>query len=321
MSQVSTPHAIGSLLCAAALLAAGPSLWRAGAIAQQGPKHLNPMVEKLSQGKPVFGIATDDFSMENARAIARADIDYVRIEQEHAPMNFEKVRDFLIGMIDKTAILKKGNAQVNVAPVARFAPYGHESNAWIVKQALDIGLMGVMFNQVDTPEQAIAAVRAMRYPQRRTSKHPLPQGIRGSGASNALWFWGVSNAEYFDRADVWPLNPDGDLLCIIMIESVEGVKNLDAIAAVPGVGMLFPGAAGDLGNSLGVPPGSPEREQGLQTVLKACLRHNVPCGVLANANDIPRRIKEGWKYLEVPGGAISAAGEAALKAGRAALQP
>jgi 2-keto-3-deoxy-L-rhamnonate aldolase RhmA len=45
------------------------------------------------------------------------------------------------------------------------------------------------------------------------------------------------------RADVEPLNPDGDLLAIMMIESTEGVKNADAIAAVPGVGVIFLGAS------------------------------------------------------------------------------
>ena len=95
--------------------------------------HLNLMFEKLAQGKPVSGIATADCSMENAHAIARANIDFVRIEQDHAPMNFATVRDFLVGMIDKTAILKKGNAQGSVAPIARFAPYGQEQAAWVVR--------------------------------------------------------------------------------------------------------------------------------------------------------------------------------------------
>jgi hypothetical protein len=86
------------------------------AFAQQPYIHLNPMIEKLAAGKPVLGITTADFSMENAHAIARADIDFVRIEMEHGPMNFEALRDFLVGMIDKSAILRKGNAQPRVAP-------------------------------------------------------------------------------------------------------------------------------------------------------------------------------------------------------------
>src|SRR5258708_2997720 len=106
--------------------------------------------------------------------------------------------------------------------------------------------MGVMFNGVDKREQALVAVRNMRYPQKRTSKYPEPKGLRGYAPGMALWSWGVSDAEYERRADVWPLNPDGDLLAIMMIETTEGLKNADAIAAVPGVGAIFVRARGDL---------------------------------------------------------------------------
>jgi hypothetical protein len=82
-------------------------------------------------------------------------------------------------MIDKATILKKGNAQPNVAIFARFAPYGREQAQWFVKQALDIGLMGVIFNGIDNREQALLAVRNMRYPQQRNSKYPEPPGLRG----------------------------------------------------------------------------------------------------------------------------------------------
>ena len=94
-------------------------------------------------------------------------------------MDFAGLHQFTVGMIDKAAILKKGNLQPNVAIFARFAPYGREQAQWFVKQALDIGLMGVIFNGIDNAEQALLAVRNMRYPQRKTSKYPDPPGLRG----------------------------------------------------------------------------------------------------------------------------------------------
>jgi 4-hydroxy-2-oxoheptanedioate aldolase len=290
--------------------------------AQQSPAHLNPVVEKLAQGKPYFGISTSDLSLENAHALARADIDYVYVDMEHEPMNFEALRTFVVGMIDKAAILKKGNAQPNVAVFARFAPYGREQSEWVVKQALDIGLMGVIFNGVDTKEQALLNVRNMRYPQPKGSALMEPLGLRGSGPENALWFWGIPRAEYDRRADLWPLNPQGDLLAIMMIETTEGLKNVNEIAAVPGVGGIFVGAGGDLHQYLGVSRDSPELEAAYQTILKACLAHNVPCGMSISANDMPRRIKEGWKMLGAgrAGGGITPANDAALRAGRAALK-
>jgi 4-hydroxy-2-oxoheptanedioate aldolase len=84
----------------------------------------------------------------------------------------------------------------------------------------------------------------------------------------------------------------------MMIETAEGLKNADAIASVPGVGAIFVGAGADLSQYLGVDRNSPELEQGFQTILKACLAHNVPCGITAvSANDIAKRLAEGWKMI------------------------
>jgi hypothetical protein len=92
--------------------------------AQQAPKHLNPVIEKLAAGKPFFGVQSGDLSLENARALARAEIDYVYLDMEHGPMDFEGLHRFTVGMIDKATIQKKGNLQPNVAVFARFAPTG-----------------------------------------------------------------------------------------------------------------------------------------------------------------------------------------------------
>jgi 4-hydroxy-2-oxoheptanedioate aldolase len=87
----------------------------------------------------------------------------------------------------------------------------------------------------------------------------------------------------------------------MMIETTEGLKNADAIAAVPGVGAIFVGAGGDLHQYLGVETNSPEVEQAFQTILKACQAHNVACGITAlNANDIARRLAQGWKMIRSP---------------------
>jgi 4-hydroxy-2-oxoheptanedioate aldolase len=287
-----------SLAEVAALITIWVSVPTATLSAQPAPKHLNPVIEKLAAGKPFVGVQTGDLSLENARALARADIDYVYLEMEHGPMDFEGLHRFTVGMLDKAAILKKGTAQPNVAIFARFAPYGREQAQWFVKQALDIGLMGVIFNGIDNPEQALLAVRNMRYPQKKTSQYPEPPGLRGYSPVNAVWWWGISEAEYERRADLWPLNPNGDLLAIMMIETAEGLKNADAIAATPGVGAIFVGAGADLSQYLGVERNSPVLEQGFQTILKACLAHNVPCGITAlNSDDIAKRLKEGWKMI------------------------
>jgi 4-hydroxy-2-oxoheptanedioate aldolase len=152
----------------------------------------------------------------------------------------------------------------------------------------------------------------MRYPQLKGSGHMEPAGIRGYGTGGAQWAWGLNAAEYERHADVWPLNPDGDLLATIMIESVEGLKHLDEIASVPGVGALFLGAGADLSHSLGVPQNAPEVEAGFQQVLRACKAHKVACAITASsANDVVRRVREGWTIIRSTVPAI-AAGRAQL---------
>jgi 4-hydroxy-2-oxoheptanedioate aldolase len=305
-------------LIVTALLVAGASTSLPYA---QAPVHLNRIIEQLAQGQVAFGVSNEDMSLENARMLATEDLDWVYIDYEHAPMNFETLRMFLVGMIDRAHAARTGSVQPRVTPLARFAPYAREGTEWAVKQGLDQGLMGVIFNSVDNREQALRNVRAMRYPQRRGSPRMEPIGLRGSGPDNALWFWGLPMADYVQRADLWPLNPAGDLIAIMMIETAEGVKDVDAIAQVLGVGGFYIGPS-DLSNSLGVPPGSPETEAAIQTVLKACLTHKVACGITASAADMPRRVKEGFRILGGGGiaGGLSPAADAAIRAGRAAAQ-
>ena len=287
-----------TILVAALLLALGALTGSTSA--QQAPLHLNPAVEKLAHGQAIIGTQTDDMSLQNCHSLARMDFDYSYVDMEHGPLNLDGLAYCIAAMVDKAAVLKKGNAQPNVALFARFPPYGRDlqANDWIVKQALDMGLMGIIFNGVDNKEQMTRLVQYMRYPQPKTSKYLEPPGLRGYAPGNATFAWGVSAAEYEKHADVWPLNPEGDLLAIPMIETAEGLKNVNEIATVPGVGAIFIGAGGDLHQYLGVAQDSPEVEQARQTILAACKAHNVACGITALSKaDVERRLKEGWKMI------------------------
>src|SRR5437762_12935656 len=132
--------------------------------AQQQKLHINPVIAKLAEGKTVYGLNTGDLSRVYAREVARAPVDFVYADMEHNPLDFPTLHLFLMGMTDKAMVLKKGNLQPNVALFARFPPEADQSQ-WVVKQALDIGLHGVIFNGVDNQEQALIAVKSMRYPQ------------------------------------------------------------------------------------------------------------------------------------------------------------
>lgn len=110
---------------------------------------------------------------------------------EHSPFNFETLYHFTLGTIDKAATAKRGNPKADLAVFARFPPYGREQVEWLSKQALDIGLMGIILSSIDNAEQARQAVQSMRYPQMRDSSIPEPQGKRGWSPGLASWLWGV----------------------------------------------------------------------------------------------------------------------------------
>jgi 4-hydroxy-2-oxoheptanedioate aldolase len=194
-----------------------------------------------------------------------------------------------------------GAPRPKLTPVVRIPQEGDEVVKSTIKQLLDQGVMGIIVPHVRTKEQAMKIVEAMRYPPQRGAKYPSPPGIRGWGPTRAVRLWGIDAPEYARRADVWPLNPDGELFAIAMIESREAIKNIDEILSVPGLGGVLIGPA-DLSLSLGVGnpggfPQAPEVEAATATVAKACAAHKmVACGTFESPNP-PARIAQGFKLF------------------------
>jgi 4-hydroxy-2-oxoheptanedioate aldolase len=176
-----------------------------------------------------------------------------------------------------------------------------------------------MYPAIETREEAELAVRTARYPPSRESPYGGLRGIRGNGNMPAAWFWGLSRAEYSRRADTWPVNPQGEMLLLLQIETVEGVRNIDEILSVPGIGVAFVGP-NDLAQSLGVPSGHPDHEAAIQTALKACQAHNVPCAITVTARDVAKRLNEGFRMVALPSGGLEAPMDEALKIARATLK-
>ncbi len=309
--------AIGTTIVVALLLSALPH-------AQKPAVRFNHAIQKFVESKTAFGMVVNDSSLEYAQSITRSGLDWILIDMEHGSMDVQQLRTFMIGMTDVGAAVKRGSPEPAVTPIVRLPQYGREPLQFMIKQVLDVGVFGIIFPTVESKEQALNAVRAMRYPQPKGSSVMEPTGQRGAGSGNAVWYWGVPTADYERRADVWPLNPEGELLAIMMIESVEGMKHADEIAAVPGVGGILIGP-GDMSYSLGVGGYGaalsgrvPEVEEAIQTVLKVCLARKIPCGTTGNVNDVAKRMGEGFKFFSLGGGGMSASLDAALKAGRAA---
>lgn len=303
--------ALATLLVAACVAGAAP----AAPLSAQDGAHLNRAIELLESGRPAFGVLSFDYSLQSARTLASSDLDFIIIDMEHAPYDVERLQTFLLGMTDKRRILEKGNLQMNVTPFVRVPATGAEEVLYQAKQVLDVGVFGVMYPSISTREEAEHAVRATRYPQRRGVPDFEPEGLRGRNPTNAVWFWGAR--DYMQRADVWPLDPRGDLLAILQIETPEGVANVDEIVSVPGVGVIFIGPS-DLTAALGFPP-QEEVEEAIQRVLRACLTADVPCAITTGAGTVEQRIREGFRFVTVgTDGGISDGVSTALERGHAA---
>lgn len=281
-------------------------------------QRLNKLIELFENDQPAFGVLSFDYSLNNARAMASSGLDFLFIDMEHAPFDIERLRLFLLGMTDKRSINEKGNLQPNVVPLVRIpAAGGAEELIAQAKQVLDVGAFGIFFPAVHTREQAELAVRATRYPQYNDAPDYEPAGLRGRNPSNAMWYWGVR--DYHAKADVWPLDPQGELLAMMFIESRAGVENIEEIITVPGLGGIFIGPS-DLSTSMGyTSPAAPEVEQAIQTVLGACLEHDVPCAITTGQGSVQQRIDQGFRFVTVGAdGGLNTGASNALRLGREA---
>ena len=274
-----------------------------GASAQNEPAglpRLNRFIELMEARQPAFGVFSSIVSTRNGAAMAGSGLDFVIVDLEHSPFDLYRLEGYLLGMVNKAEILKKGNLQPRVVPFIRVPAAGREHLQFVIKQVLDLGPMGLLVPHVDTAEDARAMVQASRFPQLQGATDFEPAGQRGIGYGWAARYWGVSGTEYAERADLWPLDRKGELVLWLMIETKAAVDNCLEIARTPGIGGLFLGPS-DLAFSLGVPLGDPSVEKATEKVLAACQQTDVPLGTLCSAGDVERRLAQGFRFLAVGG--------------------
>ena len=195
---------------------------------------LNGVIRALEQGKHATSLFAP-FDVESAIALTQSKYDSVIFEGEHNPWDSRDLRDALQYMLNRADILKTGTPAPTVTPLVRIPANGVEKNQFLAKQALDAGCFGVVCPHISTVEEAYNAVAACRYPRLKNAPLYEPAGIRGDGPTTAARYWGISQQEYYKRADVWPLAPQGEIFVIIQIEDTLGIKNLpDMLKNVPG---------------------------------------------------------------------------------------
>ena len=241
---------------------------------------LNTAIEALENGRP-----------------AVAGQEWRFIDMEHAPFSSMRLESILAEM--DTA--RDASGRLTPAPLVRIPQEGDEDFKWAVKQVLDLGVFGVVLPHVDTKEEAVRLVQTMRYPPARDSAYREPRGVRGWGPGRAVRLWNVADTlEYHRRADVWPLNPEGELFAVAMIESAEAVRNIVEILEAPVSAIMV--VPGDLSIDLGLGPRGvenfPEVEAAYEAVLTACQSQQVViCGCADSSNRTQRRLDEGWRFI------------------------
>ena len=213
---------------------------------------LNGAIRALEAGKPAFTTFAPP-EIGSALAVCTAAYDAVVFEMEHNPYDIAMLRHCLQYMLNRKQILDGGSLAPAVTPMVRIPPNGGENSQWIAKQVLDVGVYGVVWPHVSTVEDARNAVVACRYPRPREAPHYDPPGQRGDAPTAAARYWGLTAQEYYKRADVWPLAPDGEILVAIMCEEKRAIANLPKmLEQVPGIGVVLVGE-GDLSQDLGHP--------------------------------------------------------------------
>ena len=273
--------------------------------------HLNKVVAKLERNILVNGIWVSALHPSNAiglvemngypnnmEALTKPMIDFILIDMEHMPFDVTVLRNFLLALNSKREVLIKGNLQPNIATFVRIPAEGNQPVHAMIKQVLDIGAHGVVVPHVRTARDAEKIVSACRYPQPKESTIKEPVGTRGASPWICAYLWGLTMDEYVAHADVWPLNPKGDILAIIMIEDEEGLQNIDEILSVKGIGAVIFGPYDYSFNC--AHPGKMDHPDVLKAwdkVKNACDNSNVPLMGFANPDNISEQLQKNYRIL------------------------
>ena len=265
-----------------------------------GDIRYNKVIDLLEQGKPVFcsGLVWNG-NLDDLIYVADADYDMVIMEMEHEGFSFNNLRTSLQFILNRKRISGSGTVQADPVPLVRIPPNSRENSQWIIKQALDTGVYGLVLPHLNTVEDAHAALVAARYPQVPGVADFEPEGQRGWWQRIAPRYWGLTAQEYYDAADLWPLDPDGNMLLMGIVEEPEGVDNLpDILRQEKGIGAIWAGP-GDMSVAMGHRGNSahPDVQANLLRILEACQNAGVPCATGATAEEVPMRLEQGFRII------------------------
>ena len=229
----------------------------------------NPVRERWARGEAASNLWIDIGWPVTVETLGRLGYDSYTVDMQHS-------------LIDRSVIVSLFQALSlgGGAPMARVTQNDPGEIAFV----LDAGAYGVICPTIETAEQARAFVAACEYP---------PKGERSWGPTRGVLYGGP---DYFD-------NYRSEILTIALIETAKGVQNLDAIAAVPGLDMIYLGP-NDLGVSHGAKPSytpnHPEVDRAMDLVVAAAKKHGIAAGMHTASNEVAMAAKaKGYTLLSL----------------------
>ena len=268
------------------------------------PQRINKAVELLEQGQPVFYVGSHtgaELTYEAGKALAKTPADYINVGMEHGSFDMAGLDQFMKGLVagGPTNSGHRTPAVIVEAPVDGASREIVRANAWQFRQILARGVHGILLCHAETPDAVRAFVECCRYAYQTIGVgQGLDVGVRGrAGEGSAAPIWGLSTDDYMDRADPWPLNPEGEFLLGIKVENVRALSNVELTARVPGLGFAEWGP-GDLAQSFGYKnpprdPSPPELQEARHRVFAACRAAGVHFLETMSAENTVSKIDEG----------------------------
>jgi 4-hydroxy-2-oxoheptanedioate aldolase len=271
------------------------------------PKRINKAIELLESGQPIYYTGSHEGtsgSYDQGVKDAQTFADYISYDMEHAPFDVKGLADYMRGLVagGPTKSGHKTPAVIVNVPVNGTDAATVRANAWMFQQVLATGVHGILLCHADDPAAVRAFVESVRLPVHKQGvDHGISEGRRGvHGNPTAARIWGVTPQEYQDKADVWPLNPNGELLIGLKLEDKYALANAEQNVKVPGIGFAEWGP-GDMALSLGAKgQNAPEMIAARAKVLAACKAQKIAFLNTGNVNNIVDMIKEG--VMVVAGG-------------------
>lgn len=219
----------------------------------------NKALAKWRAGEHSIGAWINLPDLHIAETLARMDYDWLCFDLQHGLLSYSHLLA-LIPAISAT----------DTTPLVRVA----DGSASGIGRALDAGAHGVIVPMIDTAEQAAAAVAACRYP---------PQGMRSCGPMRGLLTDGF---EYLAKAN-------SEIACLAMIETAQGLENVEEIASTEGLAGLFVGPA-DLCFGLGIMPGdfaNPAFARAIERIVSAAKAAGITVGLFGYSPEVAHGAK------------------------------